>query len=324
MRTVPYEVLAEFCPPRITAVRRLSGGQVNSTFLVTDSNADRYIVQQMGQAVDPNTVHDYAVVAEHLRTKGWDMAQPLRTSDDQLVVPDQAGKPWRGYTFIDSDPVPPAASHPRYVEFASLLGRLSADLSSLDYTPIGSIPHFHDTAHFVSRLADVAPHMPPAEQEFASQLKECVGQEPPIDGIESMIHGDPKLNNALYRNGSPFTLIDWDTMMLGSPMLDLADMLRSMSGTLRESLTNFSARSLLNIIQSYRAAAGVETDENSFYEQAISTTRTMCLTLAARYLIDSVEGTYFQWNPDRFASLAEQNRSQAMRQWRNYQALLQE
>lgn len=317
-----YEIAQEFCHAPLAFHDRLSGGQVNSTYKVTDTNGQSAIIQKMGATLDPGITEDYAVVADHLAQDGWEVPLALRTPSDELIITDTSGGNWRGFAFIESDAHPPRANMEAYIAFGSLLGRLALSLHTLDYDPQHAIPNFHNAQFYAGILALRMDAMDGAGQDFSARLLSAIEKEPPITGEPSVIHGDPKLNNALYRHGKPFTLIDWDTLMKGSPMLDLADMLRSVTGSLRDADPNLDPTQLQPIIEAYRQAAEVDDSSTSFAGSAVSATRRMCLTLATRYMIDSVDGSYFQWDQAKYPDLATQNTSNAVRQWGNYQALL--
>lgn len=323
----PLEIIGQFYPKGVSNYTRLSGGKVNKTFKVTDVDDQVTVLQKMASILNPASAADQAIVAERLKGDGWEVAEPLRSIDGELVVSDNLLANWRGYSYLDSDELEPPSDILAHVSSGLMIGRLSVSLARLDYVPKSSIPHHHDSQHYASKLIGIMPNMPGRQQDFAAQLVCALAKEPPITGNPKVIHGDTKLENALYRRGMPFTMIDWDNLMLGAPILDLADLLRSITGQQRESLPQFRATDLLPIIKAYRFGAKSDNQIglDGYFEQAVSATRTLSLSLAMRYLIDttSPEGqSYFQWDPQKFVTADAHNQYRARRQWLNYLALL--
>ena len=318
----PGEVLAEFYPAGMKQATILDGGKVNTTYKVTDSRGEPSILQRLGQSTDPAMSEDYAVVAGHLERAGWEVAIPLHTAREELIVVDEAGRNWRSYSYIESDQCPPPDDMTSLTAFAKMLGSLSFSLSSLEYAPQHSIPNFHDAGHIVEHLISQLPDMTSPDQHFSGILIDYLSEEEPIQPGNVVIHGDPKLANALFRNGEPFTMVDWDTLMKGNPMLDLADMLRSITGKLRETPANVDANTLVPLIRAYQEEAGIpETVRSEHVDEAITATRAMCLMLSIRYMSDTVDKSYFEWDPSSYPDAPTHNRTQARWQLENFQAL---
>lgn len=317
-----FEVLQEFFPSASHEVNQLAGGIVNNTFLVVHGDGEKAILQQLRASSNPEATEDYAVVAEHLTSKGWEIPHPLPSIDDEFAYQDQAGNFWRAFSFLESDGQLPPTTMESLTEFAGLVGRLAFDLSDLDFNPSHTIPHFHDLDHIATQARLAIDCMHGQDQEFTQDLIDAVPENNPFVGDIQVIHGDPKLDNALYRSGKPFTMIDWDTLMRGSPLLDLADMMRSITGNILDRPADFQIQDILPIIDKYQIAAEIsEQQKDEHLEQALIGTKTMCLMLAMRYMTDVVDGNYFTWDPDKYPSHADHNRARAHRQRRNAVAL---
>ncbi len=318
---IPSGILAEFCPSGVHEIQQLEGGQVNTTYRVIDALGDISVMQQMAPSSLPKATEDFAIASDHLRAKGWEIAEPVRGISNSLTPVDVFGKPWRSYRYIESDQAQPPHSQAGFRQFAGLLGKLHTDLAELDYEPKATIPHFHDFSHHQAQLTRRLLLLDNKDQDMAEMILDEMQRLPDIPGAPQLIHGDPKLTNGLYRNGEVFTFIDWDTLMRGSPMLDVADMLRSMTGILRDTNPAMNKDALLPIVLGYYAQARPDVDVDTYFDQAVQATRLMALGLAARYLTDIVDGSYFQWDPDRFPDNASHNRYRAERQVANFAAL---
>lgn len=318
----PPEIIDQFYPSGINSYTSLDGGKVHQTHKVIDSQGAQTILQKISPSLDHRIAADYAIVCERLKGDKWEVAEPLRSHDGQLVVTDQEQSNWRGYQYLESDGNEPPGNLISNVSLGLMIGRLSISLARLDYQPKFSIPHHHDIKHHAGKLIGLMPNMTDKYQDFAGQLICSLAKEPPIPGKEQVIHGDTKLENALYRGGMPFTMIDWDCLTLGSPMLDLADLLRSITGHQRDSRDGFNPTDLMPVVRAHRFGAKSDTPANDYFEQAMSATRTLSLCLAMRYLVDSVENSYFHWDPNKHPSAEAQNQFRARRQWLNYLSLL--
>lgn len=320
--TLPSEISNDFYPVGVAKLTRLTGGHTNATYKVIDASGTPSILQRIGPMTDPNISTDYAVIAEHLRQDGWAVPAPHTTRSGELFTLDDTGKPWRAFEFIDSDAVEPAATLQTFRSLGQLVGSMALSLRELDYNVQHSIPHMHDLEHYSEVLRQALAAMPAEDQDFSGRLLELLSDQPPIRGANSVLHGDAKVTNALYKNGVPFAMIDWDNTMHGSFMLDLADMLRSIAGLLSESDPNFTAASLAPIVQAYHRASNNGQPFNELFIDAIESTKTMSLMLSARYMINTVTGQYFQWDPSHVADPVAHSRMRALRQFKNYQALL--
>lgn len=296
---------------------QISGGLLNSTFIV-EGMGSKSILQRLNQIYSESVVEDYLVVSKHLKGLGWDIPAARKTREGAAALMDSDGRLWRSFEFIESDGHISSASGAN-IELASLLGRLHRDLAGLDYRPRFSIPNFHDTGHFIRELDLMSEKFGETEEAtLAKALIDAFQAEEPDQDSEQLIHGDPKLANALFRDGKPFTLIDWDTLMLGSPFIDLGDMLRSVIKTEFSSSGTYNIKSVDAIIKGYLKSSGRDEEFEEFREKAIGSTRILSIELAARYLIDSIRCEIFDWDPNSFESQRAHNLERAKLQYGCY------
>lgn len=318
----PPEIVQAYYPDGIAEESVLTGGIINTTLLITDTVKRRSILQRLSPIFDESMAADFAIVSDHLRCQGWEVASALKSSEDVAYVPDEEGNLWRSFSYIESDGVVPPTSHEANIALSGLLGRLHNTLSSLDYRPQFSLPHFHETAHYADRLEALLPALPDAvtrtlgAEYIALTRKQTIPSEP-----AQIIHGDPKMANALYRAGLPFTFIDFDTLMKANPLVDVGDMLRSITGKLAAKDPNFTTKDLEPTLDAYYDQAKPGIDRDTFIKQALNAGQVIALELGIRYLIDAVEDSYFDWDSDQFASRSEHNIARARIQWQTYEAL---
>lgn len=318
----PPEIIGEYFQNGVDVCARMSGGSVNQTFSISPTNGERTILQQIGPMINPRTVEDYAVVADHLATRGWKMAMPILSRLGSLTVEDATGSHWRATTYIPSDGKHPPLNLATGIALGRFMGKLDHDLSDLNFVPQHSIPGLRDEAGYVAQLLDVIPGMPPNDADLSYSMIAALAEENPIGGNAQPIHNDPKLGNILFLHKEPRAIIDWDNLISAPALYDLGDMLRSLTGELRDADTDrFSPVTLLPTIEAYRRQFAPDESVGDFFERAIDATRVISLELAVRYMIDSVRGDYFQWDPDKYPDFVTQNQQKAFRQLNNYFAL---
>ncbi len=139
---IPPEILGAYYPDGITRQAAITGGEVNTTLLVIDTNGQKTILQRLSSIYDASVGEDYEVVAAHLRGKGWEMATTLKASDGTSYLPDSSGRLWRAFTYIESTPGSGLEGDlEACAALGGLLGALHRSLAALDYKPKFSRPH---------------------------------------------------------------------------------------------------------------------------------------------------------------------------------------
>lgn len=319
---VPSEIITCFYGDGQPNLEILNGGIVNSTLCVTDAKGEKSILQRLSPIFDASMATDFDVVSRHLRLEGWEVALDLKTLDGKSYVNDNAGNLWRAFTFIESDGVVPAAGPEANVALSGLLGALHNSLSRIDYKPRFALPHFHETTFYANKLEGLLPDLKEPQVKALGATCIALSREKTISPEPSqLIHGDPKMANALYRDGKPFTFVDFDTLMCANPLVDVGDMLRSITSKSIGKDSPFNIKNIDPIIQSYYQQAKPQANEAEFIRQAYNAGQVIALELGIRYLADAVEDTYFDWDRSQFASRREHNIARVQTQWQTYEAL---
>ncbi len=317
---VPAEVLGAYGLNPDAAVRPLSGGMVNHNYTVSDGGRE-VVLQDMSRAFDPAVADDFEAVTTHLAGQGWEVPELVRTDSGQSSLPGEGGRFWRASTYLESDGKVPPYNQETMRGLGALLATFHVDMAKLDYEPKSSLPHFHDTAHFMSKLFLLQGAIPdPATRQLAAGALDQYRQNPRLpDAGEQLIHGDPRADNFLYRGGEPFTMVDFDTVMTGSPWMDIGDFLRSAGEEERLKGRSLGRAAVAAFCEAYREIARPDARPEEFYEQSLQAARLISLELAARFAIDTVENRYFAppAGQDRRMFAAER----AALQWGVYQDL---
>lgn len=290
-----------FTDPVITPIQN---GLVNKTFLVEDGT-EKTILQRLNPSFDRGLLADSNKVAAYLAKEGWEAPVALETVDGKQEYEDAAGGIWRNLHFIESQAPTPAmlGTHKLMHRVGDMLGRWHDSIRQLDYEPEHTIPHFHDTPHFAGKLEQYrfARKFDPVIADLAGKLLATYQDLPPLPAMgEQLIHGDPQLSNILFRDSQPITYIDLDTVMRGSVLLDVGDLLRSVAEADLLAGRPLDVSKLASIADGYRSRAFPELDLGSFRRIAMLATKTIATELAMRFVIDIADGNYFSWDTTKF------------------------
>jgi Ser/Thr protein kinase RdoA (MazF antagonist) len=321
---IPLEVLDAYYPSGTANQAMIPGGEVNLTFLVTNAESKKTILQRLSPVYDYRVGEDYEIVAAHLKDRGWEMATALKTRDGLAYLTDSSGHLWRSSSYIESEPGREMEGNLEAgTALGGLLGTLHRDLISLDYQPKFSRPATHDTNHQADRLEVLLPKIPDSSnRELAAEMITLSREGGIASEPSQVIHADPRIGNTLFRDGKPFTFIDWDGYKRANPLVDVGDMLQSTAGeVITKGAGGCSVEQLYPMLAAYYAEAKPKTDRQTFMEQALAAGRIIALNLGMRHLIDSVEDQYFVWDNDRFRSRLEFNLFCAQRQQQVHRAL---
>ncbi len=315
----PRPATSEFILPSVKGAYGLEAadiqlfgrGLVNQTYKVHQADNVR-LLQRMSDVLEPSVADDAAVIGEHLEKLNWEAPLPLPSVNGQRHFTDEHGQTWRLLKWIDSDNSTPADSSQLLEAAGDMLGRWHRDVVQLRYTPNHTIPHFHETQYYAQKLGRFILTLPATEtrelaRETLSVFTESTGDYP---DTPQLIHGDPKLDNMLFREGLPFTLIDFDTVMIGSPWIDVGDFLRSVTARRIKSGQEITAESLVPFIDAYAAATGQSADGKT-QSKAFAATHRISTELAMRYLCDIKEANYFNWDDTQYESRQENHQARA-------------
>jgi thiamine kinase-like enzyme len=322
--TLPPEVAESFYPKGLDKIQLLGGGMINATYLTIDQEGNKAITQRLHEIFDPVLMEDLVVVTQHMREDDLEAPSIVKTVTGDLFATDQEGKVWRSFTYIQNDPAPAHYDRETLVAMGGLLARLHRSFGKLDYIPRFRIPHFHETDYYAAQLEARIDMMPDEATSLVSRtiLTEYQGvPELPDLGIQ-LIHADPRTQNMLFRDGKPFTFVDLDTVMEGSPWIDIGDFLRALTHDAVVADSPDLADNLTYAIDGYRLGAGSGMGRDEFHRSALAAARLITLELGMRFMADIVNDNYFEWDQQRFPSRQANHMSQVGRQLVVHQALL--
>jgi len=299
---VPADIIESFALPDALP-EQLSGGLVNQTYRIGD-----FILQRLGHTTDHRSVNDGVAVMQYMTARGWQVPCPLAGSNGEYAQADTAGNLWRASSFVESDNVvPDYLDQSGLYRSGQLLGRWHRDLANSNIELQAATDNVHDTAMHAGRLACLYADLPDdTTKRAADTLLSRYDSLPSLpDTPQQLIHGDPKLANMLFQDSQPFTLIDYDTLMHGSPWLDVGDMLRSIASCDIRAGQNTELGRLHTALQGYTETVENASDRDILQTTGLAATKIIATELAIRYLNDIVTEDYFSWDSSRAGSRQE-------------------
>ncbi|HVA11544.1 MAG TPA: phosphotransferase [Candidatus Dormibacteraeota bacterium] len=321
----PAEILAAYYPDGINHQETIPGGEINTTLLITKKGGGKTILQRLSKIYDASMGEDYEALAAYLKDKGWEIASALKSNSGATYTSDKSGRLWRSFSYIESVAGSKFEGDLEASEkLGGLLGKLHIALAAFDYQPKFRVPHFQDTDYYVSKLKTMRAKIPdPASWELATEMMALSNEIGVVNRPEQLIHGDTRIGNTLFRQGKPFTFIDWDGLKTANPLIDVGDMLQSTVGeVITKGKKSCSLAQLYPILEAYYREAGLTSDKQAFMAEALTAAQVIALNLGIRHLIDSVEDCYFLWDTTLFESRLAFNLFGARRQWQVHEVLI--
>ena len=300
-------------------------GHINATYVVTAGSEPtprcRYVLQRINRRVfrDPEAViRNIERVTRHLRLRitgeGGDpergVVRLIPTSEGgDSFVRDDCGEVWRCLAMIERASALSTLTRPKQARaVASAFGRFLRYLSDCPVHELTlTLPGLHATAGQLAALDDVVHadplgRLPEAGEELAfiearrgaiRTWKELLSS-----GVGSVrvIHNDTKVSNVLVdeRSGRGVCVIDLDTVMPGSALIDIGDLARSVLTGPEDTgrgvdlgLFDAAIRGYLDETAALLAEAEIE--------NIVPATRLIALELGIRFLVDYLGGD--RWFP---------------------------
>ena len=264
------KIPALFGATGIREICKVKTGHINRTFIVT-SDSGKYVLQSLNRKAfpDPEAVMSNIrqVEAEFRNCTDIDVPHFLSCGDKNFARAD--GDIWRMYNYCEGSP----CKHSFYragFAYGTFIRIMSCSGASILHVSDG----FHDFRKYFTRLTEVCPaeSVPPVLTALEKRLEHC------FDGVPlRIIHGDAKTDNILI--GERCTVLDLDTVMVGTAALDYGDMVRSVCSD------GISAKAVRELTQGFREGIGgllTEAEKNSLYSGILWMTG----ELAVRYLTD--------------------------------------
>jgi Ser/Thr protein kinase RdoA (MazF antagonist) len=234
---------------------RFGTGHIHDTFVLrAGPPGGRVLLQRINERVFPEpllVVENVGRICEHLRARlqasGAEAERrclrPLPTTEGSLAHLDPEGGVWRAFAFIERTLTHDTVDAPALArEAARAFGAFAAALGDLAPVPPEPLPGFHDfsrrVAEFEAALAEdaygrreAAARDMEALQRTRERLEQALAQGDLAAVPRRVVHNDCKINNVLFdaESGEGLCVIDLDTVMEGTLLLDFGDLVRTAS-----------------------------------------------------------------------------------------------
>lgn len=310
---------------KVMRISLLKGGLIHKTFLVEAMNGESYVLQGMNTQVfkNPNLiVLNQQNIARYLTEKNYPKyrLELMANEEHNYLLQDTKGQTWRMFKAITPSKNMEIISHPKQAfEAARALSEFHAYLKDYPVDEMqASIPGFLD---FKNRLAYYQhaseAGIPYRKTQARSWMEKVARFQPILDDyfrIESIlptrvIHADPKLSNFLFDTAGKkvIAIIDWDTIMPGSILYDIGDMIRSFCQVGPEDQesqkTAFNSDVLKELLTGY--VHGPMNDHLSDVERNhfLLGAKAVILIQGIRFLSDYLLGDLYYWVEDESHNL---------------------
>ncbi len=246
----PSHVASHFLlDSRIHSAEQVAAGHINDSYRVLTEDGGQYLLQRINTAIfrDPvRLMENIERVLDHLSAK----CESERERRVLRLIPTAAGgfcyeredTFWRMYWFIDGTYIHRAVEGPHEARTAgAAFGRFQAMLADLPPHLLNeTIPGFHDTpSRFQLFEEAVAGDAFRRASECAPEISFAMSRQPLAEWLVNagpplpvrIAHNDAKISNILFDSETHEALcvVDLDTVMPGTSLYDVGDMMRSMT-----------------------------------------------------------------------------------------------
>lgn len=221
----------------------LDGGHIHRNMLVTCTGG-RYVVQRVNLRVFSDVgglQQNGQRITRHLEDKSWIVARQVATRDGRLWHADGAGAAWRAFEYLEgTEQLNLVTGTADAFEAARIFGAFLADMQDLPPPVLTvTIPRFHDLPHRMRALEEaVARNARRRLSTVATETRQAralAGRiERHLDPImgylpKRIVHNDAKMSNVRFAPAthSAVTVIDLDTVMAGTVLHDVGELVRT-------------------------------------------------------------------------------------------------
>ena len=232
IKAVISGICVYFIDSPIQSAEPIGDGHINDTYLVSTADG-KYVVQRIKDTADTvKYEYNYSLYAGILASNGLKFPVWLKSKAGTYFYTDGSGCNWRMYSFIAGDIIcaPPKIEHLFYL--GQGLKKLHILLQKIKDKPKPVYPHLHDLQFYRDVYYKVKSNKNLCNGFTDKAIEKIIDKD--IDNMlnikvdkTSVVHGDTKLANILFKDNKVTGFIDFDTLMNGSLIEDVADCIRS-------------------------------------------------------------------------------------------------
>ena len=330
------KIVKQFLPTEeVIAFSIIDKGLINQTFVVSVGKVEvkQFILQAISSIVFPlyeKGLQNIILVKKELQQSDFSYSFPTPINDKYICIDEVV---WRMFPFVEkSICYEKVKDKDQAFEAAKCLGDFYSSLNNFDAEQLHiTLPNFHNAAFRFKELQKVIAAADDIRLNIAKDIIDAINKEKNVllkfDKLNAelpkrAVHFDAKISNFLFdkKTGKAKAIIDLDTLMPGTVLSDIGDMIRTYSNVLGEesqaiALVNADTEIIEHIIAGFLSACGnilndEEKDNLAFSGKAL--TLIQCIRFLTDYL-----------NNDSYYKTAypEQNLVRTQNQWALYCSL---
>lgn len=280
------EISGRFIDEEVLSVVSLGLGNINDTFIV-ETGSGKYVLQRIQKKMDPTKLeYNYGLYSKICEQENMLFPKWIRDRDGKFFVSDSDGNSWRMYPYIEGEILSAPLSEAQCHACGEGLGRIHAALKKLPEAPKPVYPHLHDMGYYYEQYVNTLRGDGLCEDSRDADVEEKIRRKmaeiSSFDtGSKSVVHGDAKLSNMLFREGKVVGFLDWDTVMEGSVSEEIADCIRS--ACIKDG--KLDIRGAKALIEGYISASRTDEIITDLVPGAFDK---ICFELALRYYTDAI------------------------------------
>jgi len=223
---IDVAALEKFLGFPISRVEQFKGGQSNPTYKING----QYVLRRKPPGKLLPSAHavdrEFRVISA-LHKADFPVARPLVLCEDESVI----GTAFYVMDYVEGrvlwDQSLPGMSKAQRAEVWDELNRVMALLHTIDYRAVG-LEEFGKPGNYIERQITRWTKQYQASEtervEAMNNLIEWLPKNIPPSAATTVVHGDYRLDNAIFHPGEPriLAVLDWELSTLGDPLADFA------------------------------------------------------------------------------------------------------